>query len=215
MLFVPSTPNSLLATNMRKVLEEEGGRLGMKIRAVERAGVSVRQQLVRTDLSGGAPCPQGDCVLCITNPGDQGGLKHHRSGALYTGSCRLCPLENGPGFTAVYTGETGDSGYVRTSQHKASIEKRDQNNAFAKHLALQHPRSEGDFIFKVLRTFRKSLVRQISEAVAIHGCMATVLLNSRSEWEQPMVDRVVVQRELPEEQQILARGGGRRNRVGE
>ena len=42
--------------------------------------------------------------------------------------------------------------------------------------------------FKVLRTFRRSLVRQISEAVAIHGCMATVLLNSRSEWEQPMVD---------------------------
>ena len=46
--------------------------------------------------------------------------------------------------------------------------------------------------FKVLRTFRRSLVRQISEAVAIHGCMATVLLNSRSEWEQPMVDRVMV-----------------------
>ena len=205
-------------SKMRTVLEEEGRRLGMKLRAVERAGVSVRQQLVRTDLSGGAPCPQGDCVLCVTNPGDQGGLKHHRSGALYTGTCRLCPLENGPGFTAVYTGETGDSGYVRTSQHKGSIEKKDLNNAFAKHLAQQHPQSEGDFrafVFEVLRTFRRSLVRQISEAVAIHGCMATVLLNSRSEWEQPMVDRVVVQRELPEEQQLLARGGGRRNRGGE
>ena len=205
-------------SKMRTVLEEEGRRLGMKLRAVERAGVSVRQQLVRTDLSGGAPCPQGDCVLCVTNPGDQGGLKHHRSGALYTGTCRLCPLENGPGFTAVYTGETGDSGYVRTSQHKGSIEKKDLNNAFAKHLAQQHPQSEGDFrafVFEVLRTFRRSLVRQISEAVAIHGCMATVLLNSRSEWEQPMVDRVVVQRELPEEQQLLARGGGRRYRGGE
>ena len=61
------------------------------------------------------------------------------------------------------------------------------------------------------------LLRQIWEAVEIHGCDATIILNSRSEWHQPVVDRVVVTREPPE-QQAGGRGGrgggggGRRGR---
>ena len=39
----------------------------------------------------------------LTNPGEGGGLRHHRSGALYTGTCLLCPTERGENFTAVYT----------------------------------------------------------------------------------------------------------------
>ena len=69
---------------------------------------------------------------------------------------------------------------------------------------------EGDwrcFQFKVARTFRKSLLRQIWEAVEIHGSKATIILNSKAEWHQPVVDRVVVTREPPEQQ-----GGGRRGR---
>ena len=206
-----STPNSELLLGVRKVLEEEGKQLGVTIKAVERAGVSVKQHLVRTDMSGGVPCPQGDCVLCITGSGEPGGLKHHRSGALYTGACSICPAEQGPGFTAVYTGESGDSGYARTKQHKESIERRNLDNAFAKHLHEHHPNRAGDFRafqFKVARTFQRSLVRQIWEAVAIHGCRATFILNSRAEWEQPVVDRVVIQRELPELPEVMPAGGG-------
>ena len=192
-------------------MEQECGRLDIQPRVAERAGTSLKQHLVRTDLSTGVPCPQGDCPICLTNPGQGGGLRHHRSGALYTGSCLVCPAENGEGFTAVYTGESGDSGYVRTKMHTSSIERRDQGNAFAKHLAEHHPQREGDwrsFRFELARTFRKSLLRQIWEAVEIHGCDATIILNSRSEWHQPVVDRVVVTREPPE-QQGGARGGAR------
>ena len=95
--------------------------------------------------------------------------------------------------------------------HTSSIERRDQGNAFDKHLAEHHPQREGDwrsFRFELARTFRKSLLRQIWEAVEIHGCDATIILNSRSEWHQPVVDRVVVTREPPE-QQGGARGGAR------
>ena len=42
------------------------------------------------------------------------------------------------------------------------------------------------------------MYRQVSEAVKIYGCKATIVLNSRAEWEQPSIDRVVVTRELPE-----------------
>ena len=212
-LFLPSTPGSELATRVRRVVEEECGRLNIRPRVVERAGTSLKQHLVRTDLSTGVPCPQGDCPICLTNPGQGGGLRHHRSGVLYTGTCLVCPAEHGPGFTAVYTGESGDSGYVRTKLHTSSIERRDQGNAFAKHLAEHHAEREGDFRafkFEVARTFRKSLLRQIWEAVEIHGCNATIILNSKSEWEQPLVERVVMTREPPEGGGRAGGGGGGR-----
>ena len=201
MLFLPVTPGSLLANTARKVVEEEGRRLGVNVKVVERAGTSLRQHLVKTDLGGGGLCPQGDCVLCLTNPEGGGGLKHHRCGALYTGTCLLCPQEEGEDFTAVYTGESGDSGYERKKEHRTSIEKRDTSNAFAKHLAECHPTREGQvraFKFQVVKTFRRSLARQIWEAVRIHGCRATIVLNSQAEWHQPMIERVVMTKSLPE-----------------
>ena len=79
----------------RKVVEEERKRLDIKIRVAERAGTSLRQDLVRTDLSAGFPCPQGDCPICLTNPGQGGGLRHHRSGVMYTGTCLVCPAQHG------------------------------------------------------------------------------------------------------------------------
>ena len=172
--------------------------------------MSLKQHLVRTDNGCGGPCPQGDCVLYITNPEERGGLRHHRSGALYTGSCLVCPAENGEQFTAVYTGESGDSGFTRTLQHHQSITRRDQANAFAHHLSEYHPDRQGNisaFKFRVERTFRKALIRQIWEAIEIHGSGATIILNTKSEWEQPAIDRIVVERELPE--RLLGRNQGR------
>ena len=209
-LFLPATPDSVLADRARKVVNQEGKRLGVTVKVVERAGLSLKQQLVKTDLSLGGPCPQGDCTICETNPGEGGSLQHHRSGALYEGACLICPDERGENFTAVYFGESGDSGYVRTGEHRTCVVRKDLGNAFAKHLADEHPEREGDvkaFCFKVMKTFQKSLYRQISEAVKIYGCKATVVLNSRAEWEQPSIDRVMVTRELPEQQQVVRRRG--------
>ena len=66
------------------------------------------------------------------------------------------------------------------------------------------------FSFRVLRTFNKPLLRLIWEAVRIHGTDATFIMNSRAEWHQPAVDRVVVTREPPTNHQ--GGGGGERNR---
>jgi hypothetical protein len=215
-LFLPATPNSELAGMAREVLAEEGSRLGITVRVVETAGVSLKRQLVRTDLGAGDPCPQKDCTLCLTNPGQGGGLTHHRSGALYTGTCRVCSEGDGDGgntFSAVYTGESGYSAYTRTLEHAEAIVKKKEDNAFAKHLEEYHPEREGEpeaFTFKVERTFAKPMERQVAEAVKIHRCGADFVLNSKSEWEQPVTDRVVVARELPERRPAgEGRGGGR------
>ena len=50
MLFLPATPDAELASRIRGVVEEEGRRLGLAARVVERGGTSLRQQLVKTDL---------------------------------------------------------------------------------------------------------------------------------------------------------------------
>jgi hypothetical protein len=176
---VPATPESKVAEQMRMVLREETGRLGVTVRVVQTGGVSLKQQLVRTDLAAGEPCLQGDCPACLSNPGQGGGLRHQRSGALYTGTCRLC-AQQGLG-TAVYTGESGFSGYERLCDHRKDIRKRDQGNTFAKQLREDHPNAEGEensFNFDVVRTFRKPMERQIAEAVAIHGCQADTILKS-------------------------------------
>ena len=69
--------------------------------------------------------------------------------------------------------------------------------------------------FEVIRTFEKPLERQVAEAVFIHNCKADKLLNSKSEWEQPAIERLIVTRELPEAGEPGAgRGRGRGRRQG-
>ena len=137
-LQVPFTPGGVLAASVRKVVEEEGSRLGLKLKIQEGAGVPLRRSLVTQDLRAGEPCPQGNCPLCLTGEG-RGGLHHHRSGAVYQGVSCLC----GEGV-ATYWGETGDSAYCRTLQHQAAIRNKDESNAFSKHLAIHHPTEEGN-----------------------------------------------------------------------
>ena len=69
------------------------------------------------------------------------------------------------------------------------------------------------FKFRVARTFKSSLMRQIWEAVKIHGSKATIVLNSKAEWMQPAIDRIVVTRE-PQDRQQQPGGGGARRRWG-
>jgi hypothetical protein len=91
-IFCPATPGSELAHRLRKVAEEEGQRINLRVRVVEKGGVSLRRQLVNTDLAAGEPCAAPSCMMCLTGGGG-GGLQHHRAGALYQGVCKICEQE--------------------------------------------------------------------------------------------------------------------------
>ena len=83
-------------------------------------------------------------------------------------------------------------------------------NAFTKHLALHHPDQEGDvqaFDFNLIQTFKHAAPRQTSESVHIHNSKADILLNSKVDFEQPTVERVVMTRE-PREEREGRWGGG-------
>ena len=108
-------------------------------------------------------------------------------------------------------GESGYNGYTRLDEHTVDIKAGIPSNAFAKHLLEDHPTAtalerQGAISFKVLRTFEKHLERQVAGAVAIQNCKA--------EWEQPAVERLIVTRDLPDQDE--RRGGvvrGTRQRV--
>ena len=72
-LFVPATPEADLANKAREVVEGEGRRLNIKVKVVKRGGPTMKQHLVRTDMGRSIPCPDGDCPICLTNPGEGGG----------------------------------------------------------------------------------------------------------------------------------------------
>ena len=91
----------------------------------------------------GEPCPQGNCLLCLTGEGG-GGLHHHRSGAVYRGECRICFTRIEGSLLSRYTGESGFSAYCRTQDHQKAIENKDNVNAFSKHLMIHHPDQVGN-----------------------------------------------------------------------
>ena len=164
----------------------------MRVKVVETGGVSLTQQLFKTDSSG---CMIPDCLLCESNiPG----ASHTRSGAEYQGICSLCAKDN---VLATYDGESGFCAAYRISQHATDIKNEDLSNAFPKHLQVYHPNNIGDvsaFKFKVVKTFRKCLERQVYEGCMINRSIADIKLNSKSEWNQPSEVRVTFTRNTEE-----------------
>ena len=199
--FYPVTPGGELAETIRNIVDEEAGRLGLRIKIAETGGPSMKAKLTSTDLSG---CPVPACPLCERG---EGGASHTRSGALYKGTCKLCDK--------IYYGETGDNGVTRIGQHRKAIQKRDSGNAFAKHLLIDHPDQQGDqeaFDIKVEKVFKKPLERQVMEGVMIAATDPDKLMNSKAEYLQPAVVRISATRELSEQEEPRRkRTIGRRN----
>ena len=188
--FFPATPKGELAQRIQKIVSEEAARLNLRVKVIEQGGVSLKQQLVRTDLT---QCFWPECYLC--EGGEKGG-SHTRRGAVYIGTCTLCQDQ----FTVSnYYGESSFSGYHRASEHKKAILGGDESNAFTKHLLQFHPDRAGDpsvFKLRVVGNRRKCLERQASEAVKIAYSDHDNLLNSKSEFHQAKTNRVTVQRGL-------------------
>ena len=194
--FAPATPGGELAKQLQKVVEEESKRLNLNIKTVETGGISLKRKLTGKDLRAGEPCGQPGCMFCLSEEG--GGSSHSRANCTYKGSCKYCAQM---GLEASYYGESAFSGFYRAeSGHSKAIEKKDLSNAFAKHLNIFHPEAEGDkeaFNMKILQTFKKPLERKITEAVLINNSKANIKMNSKAEFHQPAVTRVITTREPP------------------
>ena len=124
----------------------------------------------------------------------------------YGGRCLECDKHN---IKAQYARDLGKSAYYRTKQHRNAIENANTKNAFAKHSQIYHPeRLKDPSIYEVWCTHPgKILDRQIKEGHFIATSKANILMNSRTEWHQPSVNRVTATREVRETNS--GRGQGR------
>ena len=105
------------------------------------------------------------------------------------------------GRSSFYEGESGRNGFTRGLEHLAAIRMKDEQNAMWKHVLVEHNGNNPEFEMKVLKSFNSCLERQVNEAVRIIITKADLVLNSRSEFRQAPIVRIVPTTGLQEEQE--------------
>ena len=85
-LFCPRTPNGELAIRLRKAEMEIEVITGDKIKIVERAGIMIKNILVKSNPWAGSPCGRPDCLVC---PQENAGNCRKRN-CTYKTECITC-----------------------------------------------------------------------------------------------------------------------------
>ena len=180
---------------------------GMRVVVQERAGSSVKH-LAKAEPLKHKGCGRDECFSCST-----GGGKCEKNGVGYRITCDTCQLA---GRSAQYDGETGSNGFSRGKEHDDALRLEDEGNALWKHCMLEHNSVRQNFTMKCLGGFRSCLERQVNEAVRIEMSKAECVMNSRAEFHQAPLVRVVavvgLHEEQGEEEQGRGEQGGARGR---
>ena len=180
-----------MSKDMKAVCRSFESVTGWRVPVVERAGLAMRS-IAKAEPLKEKGCRRADCFPCTT-----GGGNCERNGAGYKISCSTCLRA---GRKSEYEGETGANGFTRGSEQAAGLRSKDPENALWKHCILEHESEEAEFSMKVLDTFQSSMARQVNEGVRIKRSKADCLMNSKSEFHQHPVVRVVPMRGLQQEQ---------------
>ena len=193
-LYVPATPSSVLAKMLQRHESQNNQGRCSRIKIVEKAGKSIKSILAPNDPWGVEKCKSPDCFVCSTNVGPTK-VSCRSSGVVYKIICTLCEKE-GRG-EAVYYGQSGKNCYARGKKHIEDFKSGDSSHCMTIHARVYHPdetRLVSNFRMIPLKTYRKPMERQISEALLIANSEPDILLNSGSEWGAGRVPRASVSR---------------------
>jgi hypothetical protein len=92
-----------------------------------------------------------------------------------------------------YVGETSRTAWERQKEHKEGLRRKDEKGALWKHCENEHEGETQAFSMEVLRKFKGSLARQVSEAVEIMSSKADCLMNSKGEYGGVRLPRIVIE----------------------
>jgi hypothetical protein len=215
-LIVSPTYDGELSEKLKKICQDVADNCGLRVKVMERGGSKIKD-VVKSNPTGDKECGRSLCLVC--NGETPGGCQTY--GITYEVICITCrnseegqtqrtqgtsqgPNRGEGGKKVLYTGETGDNAYNRGIRHLESIRRMDPSNALAKHCIIAHNSTPAKFSMKVLQNFRGCLMRQEGEAVKIRFNMgkADEIMNSRKEFHQPPIKRVVIARGNVQETQI-------------
>jgi hypothetical protein len=188
-LIMNPTKDGILKKEAEKICElfKETHQLGIKI--MERAGRKSAADLT-SNHKGLTLCARENCMICRV-PGSKGGCRGQ--GMAYTQTCLACP--NGKGRekeSSVYYGETGKSNYERGTSHLKDLRDEVEDTPLWKHCQLLHEGTHVKFQMKTTGSFPICEERQSDEGSRVKTSEAKHVLNSKSEWHQPPISRIVV-----------------------
>ena len=158
------------------------------IKFIETSGYSLQNMLERSNPFREETCGRPDCFPCVSG----GGGRCDRIGAAYR---IFCDEEECKGKEVYYEGESAHSGYTRGRAHLRGYRNKEKENVLWKHACNDHGgRSDVKYVMKVLKTYgTDNQTRKVNEAVRIAGNTG-VRLNSKAEYRQPAVPRLVLHR---------------------
>ena len=193
-LFVPHTPESLLAKMLQK---EEDTFFTLHqcawVKVVERGGTRLQDLLGRKDPWAKTSCGKSDCMVCEARIKPKGGEEAPtaccRENVCYEICCDRCKLDK---IDAHYYGESARTGYLRGREHLRGQAGRQDENPMWKHDQVHHQGVQGSLQHENPAD-PQGVTRQIQEATKIECTTAQVILNSRSEYNGQKVPRVMVE----------------------
>ena len=116
----------------------------------------------------------------------------------------------------MYEGESGRNAYSRGLEHQNDLRLEVEDSPLWKHCQLEHLGVKQTFYMEALRGFNSCLQRQVNEAVQITSSKVDIVMNSKSEFHQAPIVRVIVatglELEQGEEEEVVRgswRGPGR------
>ena len=203
--FIDNTANGILVRRMQGVEEEVSSKVDYRVRMTEAAGTPLSLLLTNNNPWGTKDCQREDCQTCAQ--GDEKQIDCKKRNVLYESYCTLCnPVEVKRGKKdeitflkegkGVYVGESSRSLYERTGEHVADRVAKKEESHQIKHWLLDHADLEEPpkFKFRLIKSFKDPMSRQLAEAVRIE-LRGSDILNSKAEFNRSRVPRLRVDME--------------------
>ena len=162
-IFVPATPESSL-----KRLLDEDVKSGLRIRIVEKSGMSMKRVLQRSDPFKKRTCERECCFVCRTG----GGGPCDSCGVTYEIKCQTCGQK--------YVGETARSAFTRGKEHLDGMDRAVSQSVLRRQANDCHNGVIPDYVMNVTGVYHgDAMLRQITEAIKIRREGS---INNKTEW---------------------------------
>ena len=197
-LFVTPTPGGVLARELQQREEELNKNTSERIKIVEKGGFKIKDILGSKNPFKKLNCAEKTCPLCNTSENidihaEEVKITCSTNNVGYRWLCVTCQERN---IIKIYDGETGRSARLRGGEHLKDLEKRREKSVLYKHKMSDHPAENVKFKMEITKKFKDALTRQANEAVRIYSRPGHQTLNSKSEFNHPPLNRVVVEKKI-------------------
>ena len=176
-MFVQPTESSELKKRIQQIAKKNK----VKLKVVEKAGLTAKNVLQRSNPFGKRTCGRDDCVVCeCGKPGEC-----RTRGCGYQLMCKI--------YHKKYRGQTGRSVYERLREEVRDWRDKNEKSPLWRHAEIYHEGKDFDLEVKVTdKSFGKPSRRMITESVMIDQLKESETMNSKREWTYVKLNKVHV-----------------------